>query len=420
MNDFNNNVLNVIFTVDVEDKRGHDAVLIEGDLSQYGISENCGVNFIMDTFAAHNASAVFFVNIYEKDRYDIDYMPALLRRIRDKGMEIGLHTHMDEEITDSELKRIYTKQVSQMTQAEMEALFSYGRDYIFNATGEYPISYRSGAYQSNDSLFAALKQTGFLVDSSVYGEGYKNNHMQKYAAMKNQVFLAEGIMEFPVVTVFSGLLWKRLDIDTLSETQLKNAFEEIRTCGMYDAVQIMFHSFSFLDQEKKDRPVLVDKGNRKVYGEKTEGKAKLKAILDWMAASECYNITNFREYLNGPHKVPPYQEDNHIYLANRHLAFTNQNVEVSALGNRLHMENTFPNDSRLNFAWEIINSESKKYAQSGYSKNQSYEMLFGADVTDTFIIKALIKDDEGNRAYGIYWKVATKNGQVISLQKVVR
>ena len=56
--------LYVIFTVDVEDNRGNEPHLIEGDLREFEIQENCGVDYIMDTFEKYKYKAVFFVNIY--------------------------------------------------------------------------------------------------------------------------------------------------------------------------------------------------------------------------------------------------------------------------------------------------------------------------------------------------------------------
>ena len=404
------NKLNVIFTIDVEDKRGAEPNLIEGDLTSYGIAQNCGINYIMSTFEKYNARAVFFVNIYEASLYDEDYMPSLLRRIDSRGHEVGLHTHNPPDKSVAE----YTKMISKMTQAEQEALFKYGRNYIYNAIGKYPVSYRSGAYHSNDTIFRALSNTGFLVDSSVY-YGNANNLFNKYANLKNQTFEVDGLTEFPVIAVYNGKSWRKLDIDSLTWDELYDAFEMIRESGQYSTVQIMFHSFTFLDFTGTGGSPIVYEDDRLIYGENKDTKQKLNRLLSWMQSSEYYSIITFRDYLASDCHIPNYEDDNLIYLANKNLSFEKKHISVAFSGTSVTMTNSFGGDGNLSYAWDIVSeSTGKYYAQSGYS-HPTYTVDFGSAPNGNYFIKAYVKDSGDNRMSRQFYTVSVKGGKVVGV-----
>ena len=307
--------LNVIFTVDTEDKRGSDPSLIEGDLSGYGIEENCGVDYIMDTFEAYGERAVFFVNIYEHVLYDDDYMPSLLQRMNSRGHEVELHTHMAQGVHLD----YYNKNLDVSTAEEQRVVYSYGRDYIYDAIGRYPIAYRAGAYRINDDTFGVLHDLGFLIDSSVYF-GMAENNLVEYQGISNQLMEIDGVLEFPIVVVNRGGALRKMDIDSLDTRTMIRSLEKCRESRAYNTVQIMFHSFTFMDTSVDDgqEPLYMD-GDKPVCGENAETKQRLTDLLDYLTTTEGYNIITFEEYLKMNLPLPEYESYNLVTLSKNYL-----------------------------------------------------------------------------------------------------
>ena len=146
--------MKVVFTVDVENLRGNKPYLIEGNLCEFGIMENCGLDFVLGTLDKYGIKGVFFVNIYEHSRYDADYIPDVLKRIHARGHEIGLHSHTL--VSETDLK-IVDKHPLGRNAEEQIRVYDYGLDYIEKHTGERPVSFRAGGYRINDDTFLRLQ-----------------------------------------------------------------------------------------------------------------------------------------------------------------------------------------------------------------------------------------------------------------------
>ena len=160
------NKLQVIFTIDTEDKYGNIPNMIECDFGEDG---NCGVDWIMDAFEAYDMRAVFFVNIYEHLRYSDEYdgyMENLLARISSRGHEVGLHSHSEETLD------FYLDELTDCTYEQQEKIISYGVDFIEEHTGKKPISFRGGGYKVNDDTFDILEKQGFLYENIIIENGY--------------------------------------------------------------------------------------------------------------------------------------------------------------------------------------------------------------------------------------------------------
>lgn len=401
--------LYVIFTVDVEDNRGNEPHLIEGDLREFEIQENCGVDYIMDTFEKYNSKAVFFVNIYENSLYDESYMPSLLRRMNDRGHEVGLHSHSP---SDSSMD-FYQRGLSQYDLGAQKKILSYGKDYIYSAINKYPVSYRAGAYSINDETFKALSETGFLIDSSVY-YGHENNLITE--EKKNQVFSIEECIEFPVEVIFNGSSWRKFDIDSLSEDEIYATLDYFKESKKYNAVQIMFHSFSFMDLKGGEgKEVLLQDGNKSIYGENFDTKKKLNDILNYLSDSEEYQVVTFEEYLSLGLEIPEYVDDNLIYLSNKDLAYEREDIEVTADGNTLFMNNKLEGET-LMYAWQIYNADNQeeKYS-SAYNSSGKYGMIFPEDATGLYYVKSYVKGSDDEKVSATYYKVNVINGKIESV-----
>ena len=400
--------LYVVFTIDVEDNRGDIPYLIEGNLSEFNIENNCGINFIMDTFEQYNSQAVFFVNIYEHNLYNEDYMPSVLKRIDERGHEVALHSHAP---LDHSLE-FYTKKLTDYSLEEQKVILNYGRNYIFDAIGKYPISYRAGAYHMNDDIFKVLQETNFLIDSSVYYD-HKNNLLTEYENYHNQVFSIGNVTEIPVELLFDGYHWKKLDLEWLTEKEICNLFDMFYESDDYNVVQIMLHSFSFLDLKgNNNNHILCQDGNKSIYGEDFSNKEKLNNILKYLTESDKFEIITFEDYLNRDIKIPEYSENNLIYLKNNDLAFGRKDIEIQADQNRLVLNNTFKSNE-LNYAWQVYNDDFKY--ESGYTPNSNYEVEFSEN--GIYYIKAFVKNNNGEKSSYLAYTVEFSDGEIISINK---
>ena len=383
--------LNVIFTIDVEDNRGNVPNLIEGDLSAYGIEENCGLDYIISTFQKYGVRAVFFVNIYEHSFYDKNYMPSVLHRLQDAGMEIGLHAH-----TPSNLALdFFTESISKYDRNGMKIILAYGRDYIKEITGFDPISFRSGSYAMNDELLLALYETGFSIDSSLY-YGHENNSFTQYKDLHNQVMRLDEILEFPVVNVFDGIRWRKLDIDSLSENDIVQTLKILKDSEQFNTVQIMFHSFTFMDLEEMGdgEDYLLKDGKNKIYGENGGNKEKFENLLTFLTESDDYDVITFQDYLSAGIEEPPYDDNNLIILNVPDFA----NVSVSISGEQQVTVSTYGYKEGMEYAWYLINKDDKEDAyKNGYSADSSCTFTLNDDANGEYRIKVYERDAEDNR-----------------------
>lgn len=414
----NTKPLYIIFNFDTEDNRGSEPNLIEGDLTQFGIEENCGIDYIMDTFDAYGAKANFFVNVYEYANYDEDgeYMASLLKHISDRGFEIGLHTHYNENL------EFYNKELTEYSFEEQKNILKFGTDFIENATGKRTVVHRGGSYCANEDTIEALKELGVEIDSSfwygsLHNEFPKIDSSEKYS---NQIFkLDENLTEMPVISVFDGNNWRKLDIDSLSYENLIDTFEIMQKSEDFNCVQIMAHSFSFMDinSEKETEPLIVD-GSKKIYGEDTADKEKLEKLLNYISESENMEIITFEEYLNKNLDIPDLNENgSFIYLANEELAFRSNMIEFSQDGNLINMKNCFESSEAVQYAWNITDMSGNLISKTKYAEDATMNYDFSGK-SGIFKVKSYVAHPDGRKVSIWCAKITVENGEIINLERL--
>lgn len=411
--------LYVICNFDVEDKRGNEPNLIEGDLSRFGIAENCGVDYIMDTFETYGGKATFFVNVYEYPCYDEDgeYMSSLLKRMSDRGFEVGLHTHSNSELGDG----FYSKDLTNYSKEEQEKILKFGVDFIENATGIQPISHRGGAYEVNSDTLAALEKLGMRIDSSLYKERVGNELAGLYEQEKysNQAFkISEQLMEIPIVNVFNGKKWLKLDFKEMSYEELIDAVNAVQKSGDFNCVQIMAHSFTFIRQEgnEGEEPLLTE-GNRLIYGEDTKEKHKLESFLKYVSETNNMELVSFEEYLNMDLEIPELKENgSYIYLKNEPLAFRNSMIEIKRDASVVTMYNSFESSERIQYAWYVTDEGGEVVYATDYQENADAEFDF-IGKSGVFTLKAYVKDEADNKVSSNFATVKVDNGEILSIER---
>lgn len=281
--------LYLTLTVDAEDSFGSVPNRFECAFSD---GTSCGVDYIMNTLESYGMRGVFFVNVYEEGLYSGEYegyMANLLRRIHNRGHEVGLHAH-----PSTVSLECYNTQISQYDLARQTEIIDWGCDYIEQATGVRPISFRGGAYSCNEDTFQALQDCGILYDSSYYYQD-PGNRFQAYESL-NQTCKIGDLTEFPIIqAVRSKDQLTKLDFNTMSAKDIIAVLEEMKEREGFNAATIMFHSFSFIDRTPQDgvMPEFQD-GKHIAYGSRADLQQRFTDVLAYIQSDPEIEVTTFR------------------------------------------------------------------------------------------------------------------------------
>lgn len=285
--------MKVIFTIDTEHCRGGIPYLISGDLSKFGIKKNYGIKAIMDCFERFSMKAVFFVNVYENGTFDVpyeNYLENSLKAIDNRGHEVGLHWHTNG-INKKEWRA--SDRISSLDLNEQIEMINKGIDFVYKTIGKKPISFRAGSYRINNNTINALAKCGIIYDSS-YWYGHPHNIVDGYFTI-NKNYCYKGVHEFPVISVFnSNGAEKKLDFDLLTNSEIVDCLYYLKEKG-YNAIQIMFHSFSFLKNAVKSDEILFSCGNKNYSGGDDFKLEKLRDLLAFLSLSPDFDVVSFSD-----------------------------------------------------------------------------------------------------------------------------
>jgi len=295
--------LYIFITVDTEDKYGEIPYLFECDFGDKG---SCGVNYIMDELEKRDMHGVFFTNIYEHNNFHNEYenyMEKLVKRISQRGHEVGLHDH----------KNVKIYRETYLNYESVSDIISYGTDFIKRHTGKEPVSYRGGAYRCSDVLLKVLSDKSYKVDASYYVthpiNGGRNINTVYHSF--NQVTKIENLLEFPIINCFNdkGQL-KKFDINWLDYKELVDITEQMKKRDGFNAASLIFHSFSFIDQKGSDNqePVFVC-GNHKAYGISKPLMKRFEDFLDYLYNDPDIEVVTYEEYLKLNLPLPSFWND---------------------------------------------------------------------------------------------------------------
>jgi peptidoglycan/xylan/chitin deacetylase (PgdA/CDA1 family) len=274
--------LNLFLTFDVESNRPGNYITCEH------VPGAPGLFWIMDELERHGFRGVLFVNVYEHTRYSDGWMRDILRQIHDRGHEVGLHCHANPELD------FYRQNLTLYDLAGQTRIIRYGVDYIEAATGNRPVSFRSGALRVNDDTFRALESCQLRIDSSLIfsSNDGNNNDVSTYRSI-NKAAWYDGVREFPITLLTRCRRDRptraaRLDPNVTPDAQgLIAAVEQMIAAGCHHAV-LIGHSFSFLlctyDQTAglPGLPVFKKDKQKFVMGVDHAAKATFVEFLDFL------------------------------------------------------------------------------------------------------------------------------------------
>lgn len=282
--------LYLTLTIDAEDSVGNVPNKFECNFSD---GTSCGVDYIMDTLESYGMRGIFFVNVYEEGLYSgkyEGYMANLLQRIHKRGHEVGLHAH-----PSTVSLECYNTQISRYDLPQQTEIIEWGCDYIEQATGVRPISFRGGAYSCNEDTFQALQDCGILYDSTYY-YGNSGNKFQTYESL-NQACKIGDLTEFPIIqAIRSNDKLSKLDFNSMSAEDIIAVLEQMKEREGFNTATIMFHSFSFIDQIPQDSvmPEFQD-GKHIAYGPRADLQQQFTDVLAYIQNDPEIEVVTFRQ-----------------------------------------------------------------------------------------------------------------------------
>ena len=253
---------NILLTFDIEE---FDLPLEFGrnisDEEQFNISKK-GTEIILELLERNNIQATFFISAKFAKQF-----PNLIKEISKKH-EIGLHCY--------EHKDDYQK----MNKNEMFERLKRGKEIIEKIINKIIIGFRSPRFQLVD--YNILKDLGMAYDSSLHPAFIPGRY---FNFLKNRnIHEKEGIKIIPISV--SPIL--RLPIFWLAFRNFPLFYSKYITNRNRDYVCLVFHSWEFVNIEKRDLPKLIKRNT---------GEKLIKKLQEYINNYKEYNFTTISSYL---------------------------------------------------------------------------------------------------------------------------
>lgn len=250
----------VLITVDTEHSIGgafqNPALKPVGNAKRvYGkIGDLCfGIPLIMDIAEEHSLKVVFFVEVLNKYYFGEDATHEVCNLIMHRGHEVQLHLHPNylNFREPSPQARIYKDNLYGYTANQQVALIAEGKALLQKYGIRNPAAFRAGNYGFNRHTLAALKQNGFLYDSS-YNRCFLQPTQELDGLIINDAYMIDGICEMPITNFLERiplgpLRPKPLDINGVSTQELIRTLEWALESGWPRHITVILHSFSFIE-----------------------------------------------------------------------------------------------------------------------------------------------------------------------------
>lgn len=233
--------MKVLFTVDVEGHKGKNPIdnLIWGKTTK----GNFGIAMMMDIFDENDIIGIFFVDIAEAWEYGKEKISEVVKYIKHRGHEVGVHIHPDHM---GDKRRPFLWQYSYEEQLE---IIKKCTQFYIDIVGEQPSCFRAGKYGANQDTLDIIRSLGYKYDfSEFYGNkwcGIKNS--KSCTAIRR---LQNGIVEIPISSYasFHFRNYSRMDkVDTaMAYNEFKYIFNKAYEKQYFDPLIMFSHSFFFV------------------------------------------------------------------------------------------------------------------------------------------------------------------------------
>jgi peptidoglycan/xylan/chitin deacetylase (PgdA/CDA1 family) len=217
--------------------------------------ELLGVPKIMDICDRFGAKGTFFVDVYMHRYYGEKQCAEFCQSIHQRGHDVQLHAHM------SWLPNSKADGLSAYSRDQQTEFLAEGKELIRRWIGRAPRAFRAGSYAANLDTIQALRENGFVVDSSYFAHNPRCQLSQQLEnRFANKLFKIDGVYEVPVTTYWLLNLpgyrkIGKMDVNSSAFAELKNIAWKLLDSEI-EYVVLFLHSFSFI-RWKKDGSGIV-------------------------------------------------------------------------------------------------------------------------------------------------------------------
>lgn len=265
--------LYVLITIDTESFRhGRPDLQIWGradDGQEYGIRR------IMSALERRGMRGTFYVNVFEAEKHGVPAIAAVIDAIRQRGHEVGLHTHPR--------VRYGVEKMSRADRARQVEILRWGKDFIERETGEPVLAHRAGAFAANRDTLGALAEVGIAVDASL-SPAWPESQLAREVESGNRPSILDGVLELPVTYYVQARLGTRrllrmVDIEASSLAELKSVVRQavVQRAG---AINLLMHSHTFVREGRPRHDLL----------------RRLEAFLEFLQAAEGVQVATTRGF----------------------------------------------------------------------------------------------------------------------------
>lgn len=270
-------MLYVLITVDVETSIGgafaHPERLrpVGAEKRIYGRinGKEYGIPLIMEILEHHHLQGVFFVEPLCSYYFGEKMVREVCQYISSRGHEVQLHLHPNYQIFQypdwpkrAKAGKLFPDILAKYSFEEQKKLIQKGKE-ILESCKTNPFAFRAGCFGANNQTLRALRENGFLFDSSFDLSMLNQTCFIKIDSI-NDLTKVNGIFETPVTNYFDFKLGKikrlrHLDLCAISFHEARSVLQKALKYGM-KIVTFILHSFSFL--KKRDVQYQTAKPNK--------------------------------------------------------------------------------------------------------------------------------------------------------------
>ena len=232
----------ILLTVDTEGPRGDDPIKYQ--IWGYVNGVCYGIPKIIELCDKYCVRALFFVDIAEAFDYGYIEIANVIKYIKEKGHDVGVHIH-PHHIAGESRQFLY-----EYTKEEQRRIITDCTKIYEEITGERPISFRAGKYGANRDTLEILQELGYKYDFSEF-------YLNKWCGIKPEVSYVlpqkvGKLIEIPV-TIFKSFeiprIYKRYDKLEICESygEIVNVLRQYLNSNKNGVIVLFLHSFSLLN-----------------------------------------------------------------------------------------------------------------------------------------------------------------------------
>lgn len=215
-----------------------------------------GLTYQLETLAAHDLRACFFVDPMPALVYGIEPIARIVAPILAAGQEVQLHLHAQWAAL-AEGRDPKGIELTSFGRSEQQRLIETARRLLVEAGAPTPTAFRGGSYAANADTLAALAALGFAYDCSHNGSHQPRPSAVPLPPDRIAPAALAGLVELPVTQFESGAgKLRHLQICAASRRELIDALRHA-AAERHPLTSIVSHSFELATRDGRRANGLV-------------------------------------------------------------------------------------------------------------------------------------------------------------------